>query len=170
MNKKLTVTEILDIIEKEGISVSSFAYCELTDSMSEDFKFSEELQRKIDDFESKRGAFQNHPDYEKYGWNTTDAPQEYKDVSQAFIDSRYPNQEIENEYLDSIGIGSYEEVEKYGGEDQGSTWYSVKYFKNHDVYIRTDGYYQSYNGTEFDDGYGEEVFPVEKTITVYEPK
>lgn len=65
-------------------------------------------------------------------------------------------------------IGAWEEVQKYGGEDQGSTWYSVKHFKDHDVYIRTDGYYQSYNGTDFYDGYGKEVTPKEKTITVFE--
>lgn len=67
-----------------------------------------------------------------------------------------------------LGLGECKEIEKYGGEDQGSTWYSVKYFKDHDVYIRTDGYYSSYNGTEFDEGYGYEVKPAQKTITVYE--
>ena len=65
-------------------------------------------------------------------------------------------------------VGSWEEIEQYGGEGQGDSWYSVKYFKDHDVYIRTNGFYSSYNGTDFDYGYGEEVKPVQKTITVYE--
>lgn len=76
--------------------------------------------------------------------------------------------EEEKEWLDSLGIGEIEEVEQYGGEGQGDTWYSVKYFPKHDVYIRTDGFYSSYNGTDFYDGYGEEVKPVQKTIVVYE--
>lgn len=66
------------------------------------------------------------------------------------------------------GVGEFKEVKQYGGEGQGDTWYSVKYFKDHDVYIRTEGYYQSHYGTDFHYGYGEEVKPVQKTITVYE--
>ena len=69
------------------------------------------------------------------------------------------------EYIQEIG--KWEEVDQYGGEGQGDTWYSVKYFKDHDVYIRTDGWYSSYEGTEFEEGYGREVFPQQKTITVY---
>jgi hypothetical protein len=65
-------------------------------------------------------------------------------------------------------IGEWEEIEQYGGEGQGETWYSVKFFKDHDVYIRTDGFYSSYNGTDFEEGFGEEVKPKLKTITVYE--
>ena len=65
-------------------------------------------------------------------------------------------------------IGEWEEIEQYGGEGQGETWYSIKFFKDHDVYIRTDGFYSSYNGTDFEEGFGEEVKPKLKTITVYE--
>ena len=65
-------------------------------------------------------------------------------------------------------VGEWVEVKQRGGEGEGETWYSVKLFKEHDVYIRTDGFYSSYNGTDFEDGYGEEVRPAEKTITVYE--
>jgi len=62
------------------------------------------------------------------------------------------------------------EVDKYGGEGKGSTWYSIKYFIDYDIYIKVDGYYQSYNGTEFYDGWDScsQVFPKQKTITVYE--
>lgn len=67
-----------------------------------------------------------------------------------------------------IGLGEIVEIEQYGGSDQGSTWYSVKHFVDHDVYIRTDGYYQSYNGTDFYDGIGKVVTPQQKTITVFE--
>lgn len=67
-----------------------------------------------------------------------------------------------------LGLGEVEEVCQKGGEGEGETWFSVKYFKYHDVYIRTDGYYQSYYGTEFHQGMGYEVRPQEKVITVYE--
>ena len=68
------------------------------------------------------------------------------------------------------GIGECVEVDQYGGEDQGSTWYSVKYFPDHDIYIRVDGYYSSYEGVDFFDGWEscKEVRPKEKVITVYE--
>lgn len=63
------------------------------------------------------------------------------------------------------------EVEQYGGEGQGDTWYSIKHFPNENVYIKVDGYYQSYDGVSFDgeyDGCCSQVVPKQKTITVYE--
>lgn len=73
------------------------------------------------------------------------------------------------EFEDDIeGIGSWLEIARKGGENQGSEWYSIKYFQDLDLYIKTEGYYQSYSGTDFEDGYGKEVRPQEKTITIYE--
>lgn len=70
---------------------------------------------------------------------------------------------------ENIGLGKIIEVEQYGGEGQGDIWYSVKYFKDHDVYLRVDGWYQSYSGTEFNGWENvKEVKPIQKTITVYE--
>lgn len=92
----------------------------------------------------------------------------FEDLSQ---DSEVP-QDIRDgnseEILNYLGLGKVEEVEQYGGEGKGDTWYSVKHFVDHDVYIRIDGWYASYNGAEFDEGYGKEVKPQEKVITVYE--
>jgi hypothetical protein len=65
-------------------------------------------------------------------------------------------------------LGEWEEIDQYGGEGQGDNWWSVKHFKDHNVYIKTTGFYSSYNGTDFEDGYGSEVVPKEKTIIVYE--
>lgn len=70
---------------------------------------------------------------------------------------------------ESLGLGEIEEVHQEGGEGEGDHWESVKYFKDHDVYIKATGHYQSHNGTDF---YGwestlSEVRPVIKTITVY---
>lgn len=67
-----------------------------------------------------------------------------------------------------LGLGEVVEIQQYGGEAYGDHWESVKHFKDHAVYIRTVGFYSSYNGTEFYDGYGKEVKPKEKTITIYE--
>lgn len=69
---------------------------------------------------------------------------------------------------EELGLGEVKVVDKYGGEDKGSTWYKVQYFVEHDVYIRTDGWYSSYDGTYFDEGYGSVVKPVEKMVTFYE--
>lgn len=77
----------------------------------------------------------------------------------------YAEQELDN--LNRLGLGKVVEVKQKGGEGEGDEWYSVKHFVDHDVYIRTDGFYTSYEGTSFEDGYGREVFPHQKTITVY---
>ena len=76
--------------------------------------------------------------------------------------------EREIECLKQLGLGEIKEIEQLGGEGQGDTWYTVKHFVDHGVYIKTNGFYSSYNGTDFDYGFGEEVKPVEKTITVFE--
>jgi hypothetical protein len=69
---------------------------------------------------------------------------------------------------EELELGEVKVVDSYGGPDKGSTWYKVQYFVEHDVYIRTDGWYSSYDGTYFDEGYGSVVKPVEKMVTFYE--
>lgn len=68
------------------------------------------------------------------------------------------------------GIGKMTEVAQKGGEGEGEEWYSVKHFPEHDVYIRVNGSYASYDGTNFEDWDSsvKEVKPQQKTITVYE--
>lgn len=66
---------------------------------------------------------------------------------------------------------AFELVDSYGGEGEGERYYFV--FKIHDlesneiVYIKFDGFYNSWEGTEWDDD-PFFVTPVQKTITVYE--
>ena len=100
---------------------------------------------------------------DSFGYNDIYPPADFK-----FSKEDLGWKEKQMEFLESIGVGEYEEVEQVGGEGEGETWYSVKYFPKHDVYIKTRGFYTSYNGTDFDYGYGEEVKPTQKTITVYE--
>ena len=66
-------------------------------------------------------------------------------------------------------IKNYEVVSEYGGEGMGETWYAVLYFKDHNVYLKFDGYYTSYSGLEIDWEEIYEVFPQIKTYTAYEP-
>lgn len=71
-------------------------------------------------------------------------------------------------YEEDLGLGRIDTVDRYGGEGQGERWWVTRHFVDHDVYIKTRGYYSSYNGTDFDYGIGEIVKPVQKTITVFE--
>lgn len=157
---KLTAQQILKIIE-ENYSESSFAHNEWldTDKVEVPSEVGEKEQKERDDFwksiEEEMKALnyterQNHPKFKQY----QEMPTKYG-AKDKWV-------------LDYLGLGEVEEVSQYGGEDMGSTWYSVKYFKDHDVYIRIDGHYTSYNGADFYDGYGREVVEKEKTVVVWE--
>ena len=72
-------------------------------------------------------------------------------------------------YKNSV-LGIVKRVAQYGGEGKGEDWWVIYHFIDHNVYIKVNGYYQSYNGTEFYDGWDccSEVKPIQKTITVFE--
>lgn len=74
------------------------------------------------------------------------------------------------DFNESSPAGGFIQVEQKGGRGQGDEWYSVKYFPEHNVYIKVTGYYSSYDGTEFVDGWDscKEVSPVTKTVTTFE--
>lgn len=65
---------------------------------------------------------------------------------------------------------AFEEVDRYGGEDQGSDYWSVYSFTDgmQVVFIQFQGWYASYEGSTYEEFF--EVQPVEKTITVFEKK
>lgn len=67
------------------------------------------------------------------------------------------------------GLGHVRRVADYGGEGQGDEYWVVFSVTEGDVVrtFRKDGWYQSYNGGEFDSELVE-VKPVQKTITVWE--
>lgn len=77
------------------------------------------------------------------------------------------NSDFAWEYYDATPFGQIEKVKSWGGEDQGSDIGRVYHFKDHDVYLRIDGYYASHYGSDWDDD-PYEVKPKEKTIVVYE--
>ena len=151
MAVKLTAQQILKIIE-ENYSESSFAHnvwldtdkVEVPEGIGE--KEQEERAAFWKSIEEEMEPLYyaerlNHPKFKQYREMIGDY-----EVKQQYV-------------LNQLGLGEVEEVAQYGGEDQGTTWYSVKHFKDRDVYIRIDGYYTSYDGTDFYDGYGREVVP-----------
>ena len=79
-------------------------------------------------------------------------------------------EERNKKLISDLGLGEFEEVHRHGGEGMGDHWESVKYFKDHDVYIQVVGFYTSHEGTSFYDQWNccSEVKPKEKIITVYE--
>lgn len=96
----------------------------------------------------------------------------YSEIKKILIDKIESEADFAWESYDreALGLGEIIEVHQEGGEGEGDHWESVKYFKDHDVYIKATGHYQSHNGTDFY-GWGEtlsEVKPKEKTIIVYE--
>lgn len=52
-------------------------------------------------------------------------------------------------------------VDRYGGEDKGSEYWSVYTFSNANeaVYVKFNGWYQSYDGSEFDAWYFAKAVP-----------
>lgn len=87
-------------------------------------------------------------------------------------DLEYVAGDVDLKAVESIlqELGTAKEVSHYGGEGKGDTWYSVFHFTDHDVHLKVDGWYSSYNGTDFEgwEDSVKEVKPMEKTITVYE--
>ena len=83
----------------------------------------------------------------------------------------YDSEEVKafRNVLLNAGI-TFKEVDRYGGEDMGSDYWSVYSFSDgmQVVFIQFQGWYASYEGSTYEEFY--EVQPVEKTITVFEKK
>lgn len=166
----MTAQEIKDILEA-NMSVEAFAFDEF--SIPDDFVFSEEVE-KAKEIEEAASEAMHNCEYYKMSWEerqeaSPELRAEYDELYSVWLNSRsYKVQE--KEFMVSLGVGEWEKVAQHGGEGQGDEWYSIKYFKDHNVYLKCDGYYQSYNGTEFYDGWNDvyEVKPEQKTITVFE--
>jgi len=67
-------------------------------------------------------------------------------------------------------LGEFKEIDAYGGEDMGSEWYRVFHVVKHDIYIKVEGYYSSYNGTDFDNDWDccTQVKPVLVEVTQFQ--
>lgn len=109
----------------------------------------EECEYKPDNTSTRRVSYdRNSPDFTK----TTE-------VSSP-IDCGYAKE------LEQAGV-DYLCVDSYGGEDQGSTYYTIyKFSRDYEVcYFQFDGWYQSFNGSEFESVF--EVKPKEVTKVEY---
>ncbi len=62
-------------------------------------------------------------------------------------------------------LGNYEVKTQVGDEGQGDDYYIVYYFVDHDVYIKFDGWYASYQGSEYSNMY--QVWPHDVVRTEY---
>jgi hypothetical protein len=164
-----TFNEVINILKTIYESVTEFAF-DNRPEIPEDFTFSESTQKLVDEYKILKTAYYTHPEFNSYKSIKSD---EFNQIQSAYwnFDTKYKVENLmETEYLVSLGVGDWTEVDQRGGEGEGDVWYSVKYFPDLDMYIRIDGYYQSFHGTDFDDGWEScsEVKPVEKTIIVYE--
>lgn len=152
----MTYQEILEKLKTAFGSVEDFAFEEIPYDSNNLSEKAIQAEKEIEEWKK------NNPT-PKYGteeykiWS-----EEYKKLPSKWDVSRQEWKEKHNL--------NWEEVEQYGGEGKGEEWYSVKYFPDYDVYIRVDGFYQSYSGTDFYEGWGccSEVKKIQKTITVYE--
>ena len=157
--KKLTAKEIIDIlIENTDPNNFDEGICYITDP--EGFVPSEELVEKI----------KLHEKYEKE-WE--DNGGSWDDNDKHYInkkDHSYPFELQKKEYHNFLGLGNVEFVDRYGGEGCGSEYWAIHYFKDHDVYLKVEGWYQSHYGVDYDsfEDCVTEVKPKTKTVTVYE--
>lgn len=74
--------------------------------------------------------------------------------------------ELNDYYLNSRTLGNYEIVEHYAG-GEGEYTFKVIYFKDHDIYVKIEGAYYSYHGTNWENP-PFVVKPIQKVVTVYE--
>lgn len=166
----MTYSEIIEKLKEVYEDVSSFAYNE--NIVPPHFQFSEEVQKQrqiLADFEHERELLVQKKKEEHGVKNEWNLPKEVRQEIRTLKRPLAPYEKEREEYLHSLDL-YFKEVESYGGEDMGSMWYKIYYFPDHDVHIKVEGYYQSYNGTEFYDGWDccKEVKPVTKQVIVYE--
>lgn len=126
-------------------------------------KFANDLIRYLENTEG--------PDYyklaEQFFYGET-----YSHEGKPWVSENYKTGKLEDdtpEGWDNMNM-SYEAVDSYGGEGEGDQYWSVYQFTDkttgEEVYIKFDGWYQSYNGAEYENCFV--VQPKEKKVTVYE--
>jgi hypothetical protein len=123
-----------------------------------DNESTKEIRDKILELEERKRNLRRTPGYDYYN--------DSKEVDN--IDNEICL--LQDKVLATIlkSAGEYEEVEVNGGhEGSGEDYHIVLYFKEYNKYVRSDGYYYSYDGvSNLSDWYI--VVPQQKIITVYE--
>jgi hypothetical protein len=162
----MTAQEIKAILEKHT-SIEDFAFGDF--GPNDDFVASPEVEQIVNAKKEAEKIMEEHPLYKK-PWNEQQLDTEFMALKDAYLELPSGYLEIKNEWLKSLGLGPIENVDRKGGEGEGEEWYVVFYFPKHNVYLKCNGYYQSYHGTEFYGGWNDcfEVIPKQVEITVYE--
>lgn len=82
--------------------------------------------------------------------------------------SRYPDADHDS-FLDALKVNNitFKHVTCFGGEEQGKEYWSVYEFTDgtSKVFVKFDGWYASYNGSEYEEFYF--VEPVSTQVIVY---
>lgn len=78
--------------------------------------------------------------------------------------TKYDDEDQAQAKANLVGV-QIECVDSYGGEGQGDTYYSVYSFKKdgEEVFVKFDGYYASYCGSEYTEWFFVEPLQVTKT-------
>lgn len=155
--EKKTYAQIMELVEESFKRVEDFVY--LRDNYCPR-KFSEaalEAERIREEYRILHQPKYNTPEYDTF----------------CELKNKYVVRW--DEFTESLGLGPIKEIEEHGrGEGDGEEYYKVFNFPLHDVYVRIDGYYESYNDTSFNgtsfNGWSscKEVRPVERMVTFYE--
>lgn len=176
--KKLTAEEIIEIIKNSDMSVGVYAmgadydyYDDYDDDDDNERRFifpqyileHEDVEKYNKEVEAARKAYANHP---AYGKDMDD--EELIELRDKYWNLNSSSYILSNIFMEhELKLGKVVNVEQKGGTDEGSEWYIIKHFVEHDVYIKTDGYYSSYEGTDFHKGFGYKDIPKQKMITYY---
>lgn len=85
------------------------------------------------------------------------------------LEEDYDKSDFWNEDLDTEDFGEWEMVDEEGGYEGGGEYaHRVVHFKTHDVYIKLEGFYSSYAGTDYEDEEYQIVKPTQRMVTFYE--
>ena len=167
----MTGKEIIEVLKNSATSVSDFAHEDVVEA-PESFIGSEPSEsnyRAYLEADAKVKAHKDHDNSYSYYGGSKASPEYLKLKEERNAIPSYYEQR-KKDYLEATGIGEFKEVEQEGGEGQGDSWHSIKYFPKHNIYLMVHGWYSSGNGTDFGDWDSavSVVAPKEKTITVYE--
>lgn len=171
---KLTVTQIIEKLKEFPFKLENYATGDFYDEYeeidyAEEFEEKPEVKKLIDENNEKSRTLRDLLFSHEGHTNIHLRDEEYNNIYKQFVSLSNTNNIVRDAYMLSWGLGPIIEVEQKGGRDEGSRWYTIKHFVDHDVYIKTNGYYSSYDGIEFydEDDWGYEVFPREVVVTQY---
>lgn len=128
-----------------------------------------------DQYEDYNKSMVGFADY-GFAYYKFDIPKDYEPVTEVEGDWQATSKlktSRRNKWLnENTVLGACIEMDSGGGPDAGSGWWKVYHFPKHEVYMKIDGYYQSYEGLEIYESWDAcfEVLPKQVMTTIYEEK